>query len=76
MLNQVVYEVHCMLCGTEVGEVREGRFVHQPGCELRMQASSGKLRCCRCGGSLYLERADTLSASFRARVQVEMARAG
>jgi hypothetical protein len=74
MNSPVVYEVNCMLCGTEVGEIRDKRFVHQPGCDRPPTVRGGKLRCCRCGGSLYMERADTVNASLRARAAEEMAR--
>ena len=72
-MSSQVYEVRCMMCGSEVGEVRERRFVHHPGCERPLPVRSGKLRCCRCAGSLYMERADSLSASLRSRP--ELARA-
>ena len=69
-----VFELHCMLCGTEVGEVREERFVHHPGCERRPTVRGGFLRCCRCGGSLYRERVDQLVLNARARVAASLAR--
>ena len=50
-------EVTCLMCGTVVGDLRGGRFIHHQGCErpLRWQ---GKLpRCCRCGGSIYFDPA-------------------
>jgi hypothetical protein len=60
-----IFEVHCMMCGSEVGEIREGRFVHHRGCERTPPVRRGILRCCRCGGSLYKERADSLTLSAR-----------
>ena len=60
------FEVHCMMCGTEVGEIRDDRFVHHRGCERRLPLRGGIPRCCRCGGSLYMERGDTLNLSERA----------
>ena len=69
-----VYEVRCLMCGSEVGEVRESRFAHHAGCGRSLPVRGGKLRCCRCGGSLYMERVDTLSASLRRRQ--ELARTG
>jgi hypothetical protein len=71
-----VYEIHCMLCGNEVGEIRERRFVHHPGCERPVPVRSGQLRCCRCGGSLYMERSDNLNAGRRAPAERQLARAG
>ena len=73
-MGSPVYEVHCMLCGSEFGEIRERRFVHHSGCERLVPVRNGQLRCCRCGGSLYMERADTLTASLRARAERELAR--
>jgi hypothetical protein len=72
MMSQV-FEIRCMMCGSEVGEVRERRFVHHVGCERPLPVRGGKIRCCRCGGSLYMERADGISASLRPRP--ELARA-
>jgi hypothetical protein len=58
-------EVVCMMCGTEVGEIRKGRFAHHPGCNRELTVRGGFLRCCRCGGSLYKERADSLQLTRR-----------
>jgi hypothetical protein len=60
-----VFELSCMLCGTEVGAVRDGRFLHHRGCERQPVLRGGFLRCCRCGGSLYRERGDTLEQRTR-----------
>jgi hypothetical protein len=49
------YDVKCMMCSEEVGQVLSGRFVHHQGCALPMQRRGGMLRCCHCGGSLYLD---------------------
>lgn len=74
-MTHPTYEIHCMLCGTEVGEIREGRFLHHRGCDRPVPVRGGRIRCCRCGGSLYLERADNLTARLQARVNPELARA-
>jgi hypothetical protein len=62
-MQEAVLEMHCLLCGTEVGEVRAGRFRHHAGCDRQVLIRAGSLRCCRCGGSLYQERADRLRLS-------------
>jgi hypothetical protein len=62
-MQETVLEMHCLLCGTEVGEVRAGRFSHHAGCDRPVALRAGTLRCCRCGGSLYQERADRLRLS-------------
>ena len=59
-------EINCMMCGTQVGEVRNGRFAHHSGCNQPVEVRGGFPRCCRCGGSLYMERADNLVLSRRA----------
>ncbi len=70
-----VYEITCLLCGTEVGELRGSRVRHHAGCNQELVVRAGALRCCRCGGSLYMERADALSASLQSRSDaVETAR--
>ena len=71
-----LYEVRCMMCGSEVGEIRERRFVHHRGCDRPLPVRGGTLRCCRCNGSLYVERADTLTASLREGARAELTRAG
>jgi hypothetical protein len=60
-----VFDISCMMCGTQVGEIREGRFVHDERCSLPPVLRGGSVRCCRCGGSLYQERVDPLTASIR-----------
>jgi hypothetical protein len=66
-----VYEITCLLCGTEVGELRSGRFRHHAGCSRIPAVRAGSLRCCRCGGSLYMERADALSAALLSRAAAQ-----
>jgi transcription elongation factor Elf1 len=55
------YDVKCMLCGTEVGQIVEARFKQHSGCSARMPRQGGLLRCCHCGGSLYLDPIDVYS---------------
>lgn len=62
-MSGTVLEVTCLLCGTEVGEVRGGRFHHHQGCERPVAFRLGQLRCCRCGGSVYCERTPALMLS-------------
>jgi hypothetical protein len=62
-----VYDMTCLLCGTQVGELRGGRFYHHAGCTSAPTVRAGILRCCRCGGSLYMERSDAISASLGRR---------
>jgi hypothetical protein len=46
-----------MMCGTVVGEVREGRFAHHRECERPVRWLGKLPRCCHCGGSLYVDPA-------------------
>ena len=48
-------EVTCLMCGTVVGEARQGRFEHHRGCERPVRLQGKLPRCCRCGGSLYID---------------------
>lgn len=48
------YDVRCLMCGTEVGQVAFGRFIKHPGCAAGLPRTGGLPRCCRCGGTLYL----------------------
>ena len=50
-------EVTCLMCGTVVGHVLDGRFAHHEGCERTIRYQGRLPRCCRCGGSLYLDHA-------------------
>lgn len=50
-------EVICLMCGTVVGEATRGRFVHHRGCERPVRLQGKLPRCCRCGGSLYIDPA-------------------
>lgn len=59
MLNQVTnYDVKCMLCSAEVGQILNGKFSQIPGATAPMQRKGGMLRCPHCGGSLYLDPLD------------------
>ncbi len=51
----VKYEVKCLLCGTEVGQVVNETFQKHAGCTRPLPRNGGTWRCCHCGGSLYLE---------------------
>ena len=52
------YDVKCMLCGTEVGQIYDSGFHKHPGCSAPLPRKGGMLRCCHCGGSLYLDPTD------------------
>ena len=43
-------DLTCLMCGTVVGEVREGRFAHHRECERPVRWHGKLPRCCRCGG--------------------------
>lgn len=55
------FDVKCMLCSAEVGQILNGRF-QQHGCKQEMPRKAGMLRCCHCGGSLYLDPIDVYPA--------------
>jgi hypothetical protein len=63
------YEVKCMLCSAEVGQILSGKFTRHTGCGASMPRKGGLLRCCHCGGSLYFDRIDP-HASLLDRAQI------
>jgi hypothetical protein len=68
------YEVKCMLCGTEVGQILSGKLKKHAGCTATMPRVGGLLRCCHCGGSLYLDPIDVNSSMLdRAQIARTMA---
>ena len=58
------YDVKCMLCGAEVGQILAGKFTQHNGCSASMPRKGGLLRCCHCAGSLYLDPIDTYAAGL------------
>jgi hypothetical protein len=66
-MKRVDYEVRCLLCGAEIGSIVFGHFERHAGCSTPLPRRFGLLRCCQCGGSLYLEPID----SYRAPVSME-----
>ena len=49
------YDVKCLSCGAEIGQIWNGRFYHHPACPTLASRPAGRLRCCHCAGRLYLE---------------------
>jgi hypothetical protein len=64
MTRATDYDVKCMLCGAEVGQILAGKFTQHPGCTAEMPRKAGLLRCCHCGGSLYLDPIDVYAAGI------------
>jgi hypothetical protein len=62
MMNEH-YDLTCMMCGTNVGQLLGGRFV-PPASGVPATRTGGRLRCSRCGGSLYLEPIDAAVSSL------------
>ncbi len=63
------YDVKCMLCSTEVGQILGGTFT-QHGCGLSMPSKGAMRRCCHCGGSLYLDPIDIYAGGIdRAQIR-------
>ena len=46
------WDVECSACGLIVGQILDGRFVHDEDCSLLPRIGSGVMRSCRCGGKL------------------------
>ena len=52
------YDVTCMSCGAEVGQILFGRFEPNPARRASAPRKGGLPRCSHCGGSLYFEPTD------------------
>ena len=50
--GQQNWDVECSACGLLVGQIVEGRFVHDGECSLLPRIGKGVMRCCGCGGKL------------------------
>lgn len=59
------YDVKCMMCGVEVGQIVGGRLIRHAGCTASMPRKNGLARCCHCGGSLYLDPLDVYGARLQ-----------
>lgn len=58
MTRATDYDVKCMLCSAEVGQIVSGKFSQHDGCRNALPRKAGMPRCCHCGGSLYLDPID------------------
>ncbi len=47
-----MWTVSCPACSIVIGEVQDGRFLHDPDCSRPLSIGAGLLRCCQCGGRL------------------------
>ena len=61
------WDVECSVCGLIVGQILDGRFVHDEECPLLPRIGSGVLRCCACGGKL-IGRAHTVEEPVAPRI--------
>jgi hypothetical protein len=58
-MHASVFDVICLLCGYQTGRVVENRYQPSGECTSGVSVSDmRKLRCCRCGGSVYLEASE------------------
>jgi hypothetical protein len=54
-----VFDVICLLCGYQTGRIAENRYQPSRDCGgVPTVRDLRKLRCCRCGGSVYLEASE------------------
>ena len=51
-VGQRDWDVECSACRLMVGQIVDGRFVHDEECSLLPRIGMGVLRCCACGGKL------------------------
>ena len=72
-MRGVNYEVKCLMCSAEVGQISAGKF-RQHDCGKAMPTLAGLARCCHCGGSLYLDPTDLAPSTLdRAEIRRAMA---
>jgi hypothetical protein len=57
-MNTGLYDLRCLMCGTEAGQLVGPNFVAAPGAQPVLVRRGGLPRCAHCGGSLYLDPAD------------------
>lgn len=68
-----IWDARCLMCEALVGQIVAGKFVHNPNCALAPRLDDGRLRCCRCGGTLYREPATEPMAHVPPGAQVRTA---
>lgn len=66
-MRPAVYDVRCMMCGAEMGQVVGGTFHSLADVRPVLPRRGGLPRCSKCGGSLYLDPGD--SSLYRPTVQ-------
>jgi hypothetical protein len=49
------YRLRCLLCSAAFGRVLRGTLARHPAYQPPPHRGGGRLRCCYCGGSVYLE---------------------
>jgi hypothetical protein len=60
--NDSIYDVICLLCGFQTGRLAANRYRPNGDCAPAVGVTDvRKLRCCRCGGSVYLEAGEAQS---------------
>ena len=54
-MSRESHQLRCLLCRVAFGQVVRGMSARHPGYQRPPHRSGGRLRCCYCGGSVYLE---------------------
>ena len=67
MHDSTIWDVRCNACAIEIGQVAEGRFVHDPECTLPQRVDGGAMKCCRCDGALQAVERELRAAGSEAR---------
>jgi hypothetical protein len=57
-MSSANYDVKCMACSAEIGQILFGKFEPKPDSRASAPRKGGLPRCSHCGGSLYLEPTD------------------
>jgi hypothetical protein len=63
-MRATTYDAICLLCGFQTGHLVGAQYQPSNECApATVVADVRRLRCCRCGGSVYLEAAEPPSHS-------------
>ena len=57
-MRPAVYDVRCMMCGADMGQIAGESFRPPVGAPPPLPRRGGLPRCSLCGGSLYLDPSD------------------
>jgi hypothetical protein len=61
-MRPTAFDVICLMCGFQTGHLSGASYQPNPGCGAPANGGERRnVRCCRCGGSVYLEANEQLT---------------